>query len=368
MLERIYSAIKNEIQQLPLTIPVVIYTGVGTFAGLKNEQGMLEPQNYHQFPPFLQELYRIIPHLQMYLVLIDPCQEYPPYLTRDYPLVNPALDMYRNNTLTVYALRQRVYTAPHEPIEDAVDITAALRNLNTFAIANNICTFYHSFTGVRNNVLAEYFDPELNSAVDHIIYGLSLRRDHGCYFDLTDAASYMPYRLVGLTHTRTHLQFYNYYKYLVNGDYAMGEREKALYPMYMQSAIQAQKDQITAEQKQHFKVNVLSTLRVVYQMKVAAGAEEPPPQLHYFNLDYLPVAIKRTAEEYFHKKDYSTLYDYLLCYCGEKLEILAQLLQLTDEQNMTLDGHDLLALTTAHPNPYMWGLPNPTALCPSIVV
>ena len=148
----------------------------------------------------------------------------------------------------------------------------------------------------------------------------------------------------------------------------MGEREKALYPMYMQSAIQAQKDQITAEQKQHFKVNVLSTLRVVYQMKVAAGAEEPPPQLHYFNLDYLPVAIKRTAEEYFHKKDYSTLYDYLLCYCGEKLEILAQLLQLTDEQNMTLDGHDLLALTTAHPNPYMWGLPNPTALCPSIVV
>jgi hypothetical protein len=182
----------------------------------------------------------------------------------------------------------------------------------------------------------------------------------------------MPYRLVGYnTQTRTHLQFYNYYKYLVNGDYAMGEREKALYPIYMQSAIQAQKDQITAEQKQHFKVNVVSTLRVVYQMKVAALAvEEPPPQLHYFNLDYLPVAIKRTAEDYFHKKDYSTLYDYLLCYFGEKLAILAQLLQLTDEQNMVIDGHDLLALTTAHPNPYVWGLPTPTlpTTCPSIVV
>jgi len=360
-LESIYKRIKDEIQNLRPNIPALIYTGVGTFAGLKNDNGVLEPQNYHQFPPFLQELYRVIPNLQLYIVLIDSMQENPPYLTRDFPLINSALDMYRNNQLTVYVWRQRVYTQPHEPLEDAVNITKALRDLNTFAVQNSVSTFYHNFTGARNHILAEFFDPELLSDVDHIIYGFSMRRDHGCYFDLADIESYMPYRVVDETHaTRRHLQFFNYYKYLLNLNMDMAEREKTLFPKYMHGAIAAQKDQIMEEQKQYLRVNILSTLRIAFKLKTAQenqaqenqAQEDPAPPVHYLSIDYLPCQIKKTIQTYTAKSDFISLYDFLLCYFGEQLNTLAHVMQLGD-----IDGHELLELITVNANPYQWALP-----------
>lgn len=354
-LERIYDSIKEEIQNLNKNVPVIVYTGVGTFAGLKNENGILEPQNYHQFPPFLQELCRVIPKLQLYSVLIDPIQENPPYLTRDFPLTNSAPDTYRNNQMTVYVWRQRVYTQPHAPIEDAVDITQVLHELNTFAVQESVSTLYHNFTGVRNHMLAEYFDPQLQSELDHIIYGLSMRRDHGCYFDLAELSSYLPYRVQdgGNGQARTQVQFYNYYKYLVNWNFSMADREKTLFPIYMQAAIEAQKDEIVEEQKQHLKINILSTLRQVYQRKHEThdGVAEP---LHpYLNLDYLPMAIKERVQSYTLRTDYTGLYDFLLCYFGEYLNVLSQLLQPRDDLD---GGHELLEQITADPNPYKWAI------------
>ena len=355
-LQSIYKRIKDEIQNLRPNVPALIYTGVGTFAGLKNDNGVLEPQNYHQFPPFLQELYRVIPKLQLYIVLIDPIQENPPYLTRDIPLVSSALDVYYNAQVSVYVWRQRVYTQPHEPLEDAVDITEALRDLNTYAVQNSVSTFYHNFTGVRNHMLAEYFDPELQSEVDHIIYGFSMRRDHGCYFDLDDIGSFMPYRIIDENSAaRRHLQFFNYYKYLLNFNFNMCEREKMLFPIYMQGAIVAQKDQILEEQKQHLRVNILSTLRIAFKMKTAQenqAQENPAPPIYYLNVDYLPCDIKRTIQTYTAKSDFAGLYDFLLCYFGDHLNTLARVMQLGD-----IDGHELLELVTGNANPYQWALP-----------
>jgi hypothetical protein len=63
--------------------PVFIYTGVGTAAGLRNADGTLELKNYHQYPPILQDLKNLIPALKLYIVLLDPCQECPPYMIKD---------------------------------------------------------------------------------------------------------------------------------------------------------------------------------------------------------------------------------------------------------------------------------------------
>ena len=53
----IINNIKNKINNIPINEPIYIYIGIGTYAGLiNNNSGILEPQNYHQYPPFLQNL------------------------------------------------------------------------------------------------------------------------------------------------------------------------------------------------------------------------------------------------------------------------------------------------------------------------
>ena len=81
-----FNRLKDEIQKVAPHEPVFIYIGVGTMAGLRNSDGTLAEENYHQYPPFVKELRNRIPCLNTFIVLIDPLQENPPYLLRDFPL------------------------------------------------------------------------------------------------------------------------------------------------------------------------------------------------------------------------------------------------------------------------------------------
>jgi len=205
-LSTIFTDVKERISAIPLNEPVFIYIGVGTYAGLKNKDGILEPQNYHQYPPFLQDLKNKIVDLNLFIVLIDPMQEQPPYLIADKGFL-----LNNNNSaattsaiaattsagvtdrIVIYSLLQSVYTDPYDCYGDSTNITEELRGLNKYVMAENITLLYHDFTGRRNNVLAEYFDDEIKTHLNHVIYGMSSRVDHGCYFDLSDASSFFPW-------------------------------------------------------------------------------------------------------------------------------------------------------------------------------
>ena len=231
-LSTIINDIKKRILTIPLDEPVFIYIGVGTCAGLKNNNGILEPQNYHQYPPFLQHLKNKIVDLNLFIVLIDPMQEQPPYMVADKgmhwinyndlhnndlhnnDLHNNDLhnnDLHNNNnnntnnftstlppataSAIAYSLLQSVYTDPYDCYGDSTNITEELRELNKYVIDQGITLLYHDFTGRRNNLLAEYFDPEIKTHLNHVIYGMSARQDHGCYFDLLDTSSFFPVQL-----------------------------------------------------------------------------------------------------------------------------------------------------------------------------
>ena len=206
------STIITDIQARIATIssdePVFIYIGVGTYAGLKNKDGILEPQNYHQYPPFLQDLKNKIVDLNLFIVLIDPMQEQPPYMVEArlqagllarFQIVEggsePPIYTTNDRRIVIYSLLQSVYTDPYECYGDSINITEELRGLNKYAMAENITLLYHDFTGRRNSVLAEYFDDEIKTHLNHVIYGMSSRVDHGCYFDLTKAESFFPWGL-----------------------------------------------------------------------------------------------------------------------------------------------------------------------------
>ena len=74
--------IEFQIQLTPLAIEMLANIK-DEVIGLKNNNGILEPQNYHQYPPFLQHLKNKIVDLNLFIVLIDPMQEQPPYMVAD---------------------------------------------------------------------------------------------------------------------------------------------------------------------------------------------------------------------------------------------------------------------------------------------
>ena len=128
--------------------PCIIYVGVGTYAGLitdTNNGRILEDQNYHQFPPTLQDLYKKNKDLHLINILIDPMQENPIYMTTDQNLNkklfnnNPwhciehdNVEVYINDRISVYTFRKNIYTqaSNYHNVEGLTDITEDLKELN----------------------------------------------------------------------------------------------------------------------------------------------------------------------------------------------------------------------------------------------
>ena len=345
-LESIYADIKNKINQLP-NEPAIIYTGVGTAAGLRNEKGLLELTNYHQYPPFLQDLKNNHPYLNLYLVLIDPCQENPPYMVQDKNLI--LVDEFKNTLnhkyidehqkIAVYVLRKNITSTPYiDPLKNdeennlnednvnaMINITAELRDLNQFASINkNVSTIYHDFTGRRNDLIAEFFDEEINPIdLDHIIYGLSVREDHGCYFDLNSISSFMPYRL-NKNNNSYRFEFFNIYKYLAENNIdAIQQDAKIYYPPYMLDMINIQSEKVLAAIKTEFKNNIFSTMRLLLKLIRGDEKSEDIKNIHIFA--YVSHTKRIFIEEKFKEGNYRELFDYLIDFFSKKMEIIVKL-------------------------------------------
>ena len=340
--------------------PHVIYTGIGTAAGLRDANGFLAPMHYHQYPPFLQDMMNAIPNLRTYLILIDPYQENPPYVVAEKRLV--PLDLgdleafsSQDRRLTVIVTRKNICTCLDSPEYQeqlqAENITAELRSLNEFAMQSNVTTFYHDFTGRRNNLLAEVFDSELGAHLDHIVYGLSMREDHGCYFDLTQPGSYMPYRIQTVmgNDNALHqiLRVFNYYKYIVTDTIGAIAHEKALYDPSMHDRISLQQQQIVNTLKIFFTNELLTVFRTVFRL--ANGVDEPLAVVNPYFFNFMVNPQERLYFcELLHARQYVQTFEELKIYCSRYLHIISQVKQLD------LDGYEMLNFILHSPEPYSW--------------
>ena len=356
-LQSIYADIKNTINHLEE--PALIYTGIGTVAGLKNENGQLESMNYHQYPPFLQDLKNKYPFLFLFIVLIDPIQENPPYMIADKGFLNNNIESDHNikykydiesEKITIYVLKQNVITEPYvDPYADDLlnannnninaininamtDITNELRDLNQYtALKNNVTTVYHDFTGRRNDLLAEYFDEEIAAAdLNHIIYGLSVREDHGCYFDLNEISSYMPYCLKNEGGGATRIEFFNIFQYIKeNRIKDIASDAKKYYPPSMHEMIHIQSEKVFAAIKTEFKNHIFSTMRVL--LKLIRGEEkieDESMENYLYIFRYIQKPKRKIVEEKFKQGLFREVFDYLIDFFSVKMETLVKLKQL----------------------------------------
>jgi hypothetical protein len=344
--------LKNEIISIPPDEPALIYIGVGGAASVNNNN-ILQPEHYQQFPPFLQNIRNKVPNINIFLLLIDPYQESPPRVAVDYGLIDQYDSQchFRGNRLQAFVYRLSVYTDPdlNKP-DGGLNITPILSNLSQFAKENHVTLIYHDFSGRRVALLAEHFDQENRDHLDQIVYGLSAREDHGCFFDLTKPNAYFPYRIEKEINTRPILKLFNYYKFIVNNTYEESEKELAKFPKIMHPLADVQKNQIINKIREQLKNTNLSILRQVYKLMLhqeIPDEKELAYQSKYLFND-LPKFFRNMFTELFKEKDYTLLYELLFNFSASELDILAKL------KPMNMSGEELMTFITLDEDPYKW--------------
>jgi hypothetical protein len=177
---------------------------------------------------------------------------------------------------------------------------------------------YHDFTGRSVRLLAEYFDAELAPYLDQIVYGLSAREDHGCYFDLTQPKAFFAYRAEPSLNGRPLIKVFNYFKFIVNR--AAWNNEEAQFPPSQQHLIHDQKNRLMQDITNRFRNFNIAMLRLI-KMQSNTGEEYRPEYL----FTHLPKAQQEKYFELWNEHQYDLLYDIIFLFCANQLQIVAQL-------------------------------------------
>lgn len=342
----------------------LIYVGIGTAAYHYDMNNILISENYHQYPPFIQDLKNSLPSLNISIILIDSNQENPPYIVNDKGLLHNNLnDNYyysKDNNLHVYVLRENIFSEPYtNKREDYTDITNGLRELNTFCINTGSALIYHDYTGRINRVIAEYFDEELKEHLDHIIYGLNIREETGCYFDLNSFGSYYPFYI----NEHNKLKLFNLYyyinndsidimdydiqtKYLTNHIYHCKLLDSTEHITNNKNIIETHKEKIVQLIKNEMNNTILLEIRIVFNFIVGKVVIENEDSIDNF----LPSSgINRDIyRKFLIEKEYVELYCYLKEYFGKKLDIIAKV------KNFDITGKEIIEHIILDDDPFKW--------------
>jgi hypothetical protein len=255
--------------------------------------------------------------------------------------INNTTFISRDHSLTVYTWREDVYTDPYQHVR-GIDITAHLRELNQFAIDSGSLFVYHNFTGKNNRILAEFFDEELKDHLDHIIYGLGLRENVGCYFDLTDVCSYHPFYIDA--HNR--IKLFNVYDYILNDKIHLLKSDFNMKYINENNIFNSHIEKIVHILKYELNNVILQTLKAVFRL---ITGEEMQPCDDSTQDFYCFDSVKRTkCLNLLADKNYSELYELLLIEFGKKLDIVAVF------KGLDLTGREILEFITLGDDPFDW--------------
>jgi hypothetical protein len=188
--------------------PSIIYFAVGSAAQtfeIIDGKRVIKQENYQQFPNFLQKMY-LFERMNVFIVLIDPELESPPYIITDknFDAIlgikewkhTPEFDVYEKSNVYVYSIRRFVKTSVDELMFDADDITENLQSFNELAKSENVFMFYYNYSGIDVCPLAKLFDEQNKEYLSQIIYGFGGRINHGCYLDLTSNDAQFAFKVV----------------------------------------------------------------------------------------------------------------------------------------------------------------------------
>jgi hypothetical protein len=153
----------------------------------------MESKYNQQFPQFLSNLKSKNMWSNLYIFLMDPVLEHPPWI------VTSSIDGYEedkhddnqyheyNTNIHVYEFPYAVtYPSDRYSNTNSVNITNFLDTLNKYAIQYKWLVIAHDFSGRNINKLTKFYNNILENDLNHIVYGLAAGEDYGCYIELDD--------------------------------------------------------------------------------------------------------------------------------------------------------------------------------------
>ena len=322
-------------QDIPnINTPMCIYIAIGSAAHMvKREDGGVDDLYYHQFPKFLEEMHQAI-NMTTFHILIDPDLESPPFMTVDNSkgLVFDNYDICQHSTdkkHIVYCMRHAVTMSVYT--QAYTDITHELHQLNDLAMENKKLLVYNDFTGRNTKPLANYFDDTISKHLDHIIYGLGNRGNHGCYIDILNPSCKLAFKLEGS------IKVFNPF-HMLHNKLNMAE-EIETYPFEHIEIITTSIENILDYSYKYFN-NILGIFRILYQL-IIGKCEKPT--------EYFVETLDDSIKELFVRGDYRTCFEQFLIKTSYDLEIIIYL------KNIQMDKIDLMKLILSDANEYNWG-------------
>ena len=326
--------------------PIVIYIVVG---------GATNP--LHQFPPVLQMIKTLDPNTKFILLYFDPYHENPPNAIKSVFGEYVATTEQKNDTNFQYTLelkeddksvfmflyKQNVHVHKDDTSLDSINITYMLRTINTISIENNTSMIYHEFTGRAIHTVSEIFDEELKNHIDQVVYGISARQDHGCFFDLTKDNAYFAIKSVNSAN-RPVFKMFNYYKHINNNTLGGCEYYKDIkeYPRNMHKYIDAQRIQLCNIYIDKFKTSDMYVLRQVHKR---INTNDTNTEL------YTPHVCAKLIEVYkelWSEKNYELLHELVIERAKNTLNKIVFL------GNLDISGENILRFITMDPDQTRW--------------
>ena len=350
-LSAIIGLIEKNIKQTPQEVPHIIYFSIGSAAGLRNENGLVDDKNYHQYPPCLQQLQEQLHSAHFHIILIDPILENPPYLVTDHSkslnFVQEDIDMFsaksaNQNIFHVYAMRENVYINGQYFYDGYHNITEQLFKLNDMCMRESILMIYNDFTGRDNKYVAEFFDDQVSTHLDHIVYGIGARKELGCYIDLMNIESQFAFKFTD--RNRRMIKVFNIFNYLFGGNtyydvnFIIDE-----YGIENVDKISSQISCVIEQYVNEFKGKSLGVLKGIYRL------------IHNNDLNQCEYIIETVSYKYrervkqlIHMKSYRDLQEYMFNIYARDLDIICKL------RNTGNNGNELLHQITRSQDPYQW--------------
>lgn len=179
---------------------VTIYVAIGSSAepalihDINNNTWSIPPEREQQFPPFLRTLKQSFPFDPLHIILVDPNLENPPFIICNsnriigddwnFTVVDN-IPTYHNDitNITVYCVSNNVEYFSKNCIND--NIYDFFENLNELAIKNNWLVIVQDYCGNNIDHLNSYFGENLDNHKNHIVYGIGVGFDGGCFINLT---------------------------------------------------------------------------------------------------------------------------------------------------------------------------------------
>lgn len=270
----------------------IIYISIGSAAHMAkwdNGEIRLDKKYDQQYPECIRELRDEYKDTSLYIILLDPSMESPPYIVKDKHNITRLVtddkwkktgNIYHNSNENICVLNidKAVTCRGYKETSKCMDITPLLDTINNLAKINNWFVLAHDFSGRNIGDVAEYYDDMLTGHKNHIIYGIGYRFSSGCYIDLCSDTS----KFICESGDDGGIKVFNPYNYSLKQNKEIGKTSgnpkiKSIVKMVFDNAIKK------------FKNNVLSIYRRLLVMKS-----------HYNRAN--TIIIEDTEYEYVNKK------------------------------------------------------------------